>query len=104
MANDFFSVGLIGTGTLAIPTGKAHAAWVAASQERVTTTSSTIGSIKSLKVSGLNDVAFSMIRELRTSELKQSTKFRLLLGISLMLRKWAPREECKRKPYTYEIK
>ncbi|KAI8221422.1 ABC transporter atnG [Colletotrichum sp. SAR 10_99] len=72
-------------GFLALPTGKASAQWIKASQDRVTTTSKTLGSIKWLKVSGLNDVAFSVIQNLRSTELVVSKRYRVLLGISMML-------------------
>ncbi|KAI8175262.1 ABC transporter atnG [Colletotrichum sp. SAR 10_66] len=72
-------------GFLAVPTGKASAQWIKASQDRVTTTSKTLGSIKWLKVSGLNDVAFSVIQKLRSTELVVSKRYRVLLGISMML-------------------
>ncbi|EQB44229.1 ABC transporter [Colletotrichum gloeosporioides Cg-14] len=72
-------------GFLAVPTGKASAQWIKASQDRVTTTSKTLGSIKWLKVSGLNDVAFSVIQNLRRTELVVSKRYRVLLGISMML-------------------
>ncbi|KAJ0342874.1 hypothetical protein COL922a_000698 [Colletotrichum nupharicola] len=72
-------------GFLAVPTGKASAQWIKASQDRVTTTSKTLGSIKWLKVSGLNDVAFSVIQNLRSTELVVCKRYRVLLGISMML-------------------
>ncbi|OHW98638.1 ABC multidrug transporter [Colletotrichum incanum] len=75
---------LIATAFFAIPTGKASAEWIKASQDRVSTTSKTLGSIKWLKISGLNDVAFSVIRRLRGTELEVSRRFRILLGISMM--------------------
>lgn len=78
---------MIVAGFVAVHSGKAQALWIAASQERVTTTSKTLGSIKWLKVSGLNDVAFSIIRNLRSRELKISLIFRLWLGATLILRK-----------------
>lgn len=78
---------LILMGFLAVYIGPAQAAWIQASQERVTTTARTLGNIKWLKISGLNDVAFSIIRSLRIKELKVSTRFRMLLGASLMLGK-----------------
>ncbi|KAL0941776.1 ABC multidrug transporter [Colletotrichum truncatum] len=78
-------VTMILMGVLAIPTGKASAAWIKASQDRVTTTSKTLGSIKWLKISGLNDVAFSVIQRLRNIELVVSKKYRFLLGVSMML-------------------
>ncbi|KAK1634372.1 ABC transporter [Colletotrichum phormii] len=75
---------LLTTAFLAVPTGKASAEWIKASQDRVSTTSKTLGNIKWLKVSGLNDVAFSVIQKLRTIELEVSRRFRVLLGISMM--------------------
>lgn len=80
---------MISSGFLAVPIGKHHAAWVAASQRRVTTTSKALGSMKWLKISGLTDVAFNGIKKLRTQELAVSTKFRLFLGITLVLCKFA---------------
>jgi ATP-binding cassette, subfamily C (CFTR/MRP), member 1 len=62
------------------------AQWIQASQERVTATTKTLGSIKWLKFSGLNDQAFSMIQTLRTQELELSRKVRMLLGSCLVLR------------------
>ncbi|KAK0370729.1 ABC transporter [Colletotrichum limetticola] len=75
---------LLATAFLAFPTGKASAEWIKASQDRVSTTSKTLGNIKWLKISGLNDVAFSVIQKLRTIELEVSKRFRVLLGISMM--------------------
>ncbi|KAF2157808.1 ABC transporter [Myriangium duriaei CBS 260.36] len=70
---------------LALPTGKAQAAWIQASQDRVTATSGVLGSVKWLKFSGLTDMAFSTLRQLRLTELEVSLKFRKLLGRSLLL-------------------
>lgn len=70
---------------VSMPIGRAQANWIQASQERVTTTSKTLNSIKRLRISGLNDLAFSIVRNLRTIELAKSTKYRYLLGISLIL-------------------
>ncbi|KXH25809.1 ABC transporter [Colletotrichum simmondsii] len=75
---------LLATAFLAVPTGKASAEWIKASQDRVSTTSKTLGNIKWLKISGLDDVAFSVIQKLRTVELEVSKRFRVLLGISMM--------------------
>jgi ATP-binding cassette, subfamily C (CFTR/MRP), member 1 len=77
---------MVGTVFVAIPTGKAQALWTKASQDRVTATSKTLGSIKWLRISGLNDMAFSLIRKLRAREMEVSLRFRLLLGISMILR------------------
>ncbi|RFU80509.1 abc transporter [Trichoderma arundinaceum] len=85
MGVGFAIVVMLGSGLLAAPTGRHQAEWIAASQSRVTTTSKALGSVKWLKISGLTDVAFNVIRELRTRELVVSTKFRLFLGISLIL-------------------
>ncbi|WYZ37828.1 hypothetical protein EsH8_II_001334 [Colletotrichum jinshuiense] len=75
---------LIATAFCAIPTGKASAEWIKASQDRVSATSKTLGNIKWLKISGLNDAAFSVIRKLRGTELEVSRRFRILLGVSMM--------------------
>jgi ATP-binding cassette subfamily C (CFTR/MRP) protein 1 len=64
---------------VAVFMGKAQAKWIQASQERVARTAATIGSIKWIKLSGLTDSAFSVIRLLRIHELKLSRRFRVLL-------------------------
>lgn len=76
---------MIGSVFLAIPTGRHQASWIQASQNRVTATSKALGSIKWLRVSGLNDMAFTVIRNLRLHELEVSKRFRIFLGISLIL-------------------
>jgi ATP-binding cassette, subfamily C (CFTR/MRP), member 1 len=78
-------VNLFTTVFIAIPTGKAQATWIEALQERVTATAKTINCIKRLRISGLNDLVFSIVRNLRTEELAKSTKFRYLIGGSLIL-------------------
>lgn len=50
----------------------------------MTATSKALGSIKWLKVSGLNDVVVSVIRKLRIEELRISARFRKLLGVSML--------------------
>ncbi|TDZ58384.1 ABC transporter atnG [Colletotrichum trifolii] len=75
---------LVITAFSAVPTGKASAEWVQASQDRVSATSKTLGSIKWLKVSGLNTEAFGVIQKLRATELEVSRRYRVLLGISMM--------------------
>lgn len=85
LANYMPTVVMISSGFLAGPIGKHQAAWIAASQRRVTTTSKALGSVKWLKISGLTDVAFNGIKKLRTQELAVSTKFRLFLGITVVL-------------------
>ena len=76
---------LISMGFVAIPMGSASAAWIQASQDRVTQTSKTLGSIKWIKISGLNEAAFSVIQKLRKQELKISLRFRILLGMTILL-------------------
>lgn len=78
-------VALFITGCVSIPTGTAQAAWFKASEERVSATTKLLGSIKWIKISGLNDMAFNMVQKLRTHELQVSKKFRVLLGITLVL-------------------
>ncbi|GAM82536.1 hypothetical protein ANO11243_005180 [Dothideomycetidae sp. 11243] len=81
---------------LAVPTGKAQAAWIQASENRVTATSGILGSMKWLKFSGLTQTVFETMRQLRLTELSVSLKFRKLLGRSLLLHLvifmpiWAP--------------
>jgi ATP-binding cassette, subfamily C (CFTR/MRP), member 1 len=70
--------------------GKAQADWIAASQDRVTAVSKTLGGIKWVKMSGLNDAAFEAIRKLRSRELIVSRRFRLLFGTSLAMRTFFP--------------
>ncbi|KAH6995503.1 ABC transporter [Ilyonectria sp. MPI-CAGE-AT-0026] len=70
---------------IAVPSGTAQAAWIQASQERVTATSKTLSSVKWLKISGLSDVTFGVIRRLRVRELKISITYRILLGVTLVL-------------------
>ncbi|KZL81674.1 abc transporter [Colletotrichum incanum] len=76
---------LVVVAMISIPIGKSQANWVRASQDRVTTTSKVLGSIKSLKISGLSDFVFSLIRDLRTKELQVSERYRKLLGATLVL-------------------
>ena len=76
---------IIATFSLAIPTGKAQAAWIGASQDRVGATSKTLGSVKWLKVSGLTDMAFSVMRRLRDRELAISMRYRVLISFSMLL-------------------
>lgn len=76
---------MIATVFLAIPTGIAQADWIQASQERVTATSKSLGSIKWLKVSGLNESVFDMLRSLREHELKVSERCRKLLAATLVM-------------------
>ena len=74
-----FLVAIASTIGVAVFMGKAQANWIQASQERVARTSATIGSIKWIKLSGLTDSAFSVIRSLRAHELEMSRRFRVLL-------------------------
>lgn len=76
--------------------GKASAEWIKASQDRVTATSKTLGSIKWLKVSGLNDVAFSVIRQLRSAELVASKRYRVLLSMTMMFSEFGGPSLCPR--------
>ncbi|GJN68101.1 hypothetical protein PLICBS_002144 [Purpureocillium lilacinum] len=85
MSVGFAIVVMVGTVFLARPTGTHLAAWIQASQVRVIETSKALASIKWLKISGLTDVAFSVIQKLRKQELVVSEKFRYLLGLSLIL-------------------
>jgi hypothetical protein len=68
---------------LAVPIGGASAAWIQASQDRVTATSTLLRSIKSLKISSLLDVAFKAVHDLRVQELSVSLRYRRILTTSL---------------------
>lgn len=79
------AVSLIIGGILAVPLGKGQAAWIAASQKRVSETSKVLENIKWLRLSGLNDFAFSRLDKLRGYELDTSRKFRILLLIMVAI-------------------
>ncbi|KLU87012.1 hypothetical protein MAPG_06018, partial [Magnaporthiopsis poae ATCC 64411] len=68
----------------------AQAGWIKASQDRVSATAKTLGGVKWLRASGLNDVAFGMLARLRTLELGVSMRFRVLMGLSLVILIAAP--------------
>lgn len=72
-------VAMAATIGVAVFMGKAQAKWIQASQERVARTAATISSIKWIKLSGLTDSAFSVVRLLRVHELELSRRFRVLL-------------------------
>ena len=65
-------------GFIAVPIGTSQAAWIEAAQQRVANTSSTLGKVQWLRISGLNDLAFSKIKFLRENELTVSRKLRVL--------------------------
>lgn len=76
---------LVGSVWVAIPTGAAQAQWIQASQDRVTATSGVLGALKWLKFSGITEVVFGTVRQLRVRELEVSLRFRKLIGRSLTL-------------------
>lgn len=86
--DNLFLVVMVSTGFLAGPTGAHQALWIAASEKRVNSTAKALGSVKWLKISGLSDIAFKVIRDLRVRELVISTRFRYMLGFSLILCKY----------------
>ncbi|CAK7197974.1 hypothetical protein SEUCBS139899_000628 [Sporothrix eucalyptigena] len=59
--------------------------WMAAIQKRVGITADIIGSMKGVKVAGLNDKAEQQIQALRDYELEQSTAFRKIQVFNLLL-------------------
>ena len=59
--------------------------WMAAIQKRVGITAETIGSMKGVKVAGLNDKAEQQIQNLRNYELQQSTAFRKIQVVTLLM-------------------
>lgn len=62
--------------------------WMAAIQKRVGITSDVIGSMKGVKVAGLNEKANTQIQGLRDYELEQSTQFRKTQVATLLLGQW----------------
>ncbi|KAI5463545.1 multidrug resistance-like protein [Mariannaea sp. PMI_226] len=81
---------LVGAVCIATPAGIRQAAWIKASQLRVANTSKTLGSIRSLRLSGLNSIAFSHIEKLRSEEIAISRKYRSFLGFGATLGNCAP--------------
>ncbi|KAL8369750.1 hypothetical protein RB595_000201 [Gaeumannomyces hyphopodioides] len=81
---------LVAIGFLGVAIGRAQADWIGASQDRVSATARTLGGVKWLRASGLNDVAFDMLARLRTVELGVSMRFRVLMGLSLVILIAAP--------------
>lgn len=77
-------------GIVAVPTGKAQATWIQASQKRVSVTSYVLGKMKWIRLSGLNSFAFERIENLRTSELQTSEKYRSLLTLVLLTCAYEP--------------
>ncbi len=59
--------------------------WMAAIQKRVGITADVVGSMRGVKVAGLNDKAETQIQNLRDYELKQSTSFRKIQVFNLLL-------------------
>lgn len=59
--------------------------WMAAIQKRVGITSNVVGSMKGVKVAGLSDRVEAQIQGLRDYELEQSTAFRKLTVMSILL-------------------
>lgn len=78
---------MVGIAALAMPTGLAQAQWIQASQERVVATSKVMNSIKWIKISGLSNPCFDLLRRLRVKEIAVSLRFRLLMGASMILSK-----------------
>lgn len=73
---------------IAVPTGIQQAAWIAASQKRVSTTSYVLSRVKWIRLSGLNSFAFKNLNDLRIRELQLSKKYRVLLTWALLCCKW----------------
>ncbi|KFA49912.1 hypothetical protein S40293_01213 [Stachybotrys chartarum IBT 40293] len=85
---------LIATAYMAVLIGKAQTSWIGASESRITATSKTLGSIKWLKISGLSDMAFAIIRRLRKQEINVSRRYRFLFSVTMailaMIPIWSP--------------
>lgn len=70
--------------------GARQKTWIKAIQQRVSTTSSMLGSTKSVKMMGLSDHLFDSIQKQRVRELELSTKFRILGMWRMLLCKTIP--------------
>jgi hypothetical protein len=64
---------------------KSQTAWILAIQKRVATTAMTLGMMKSLRLSGLADPAWQIIRDLRQVEVEASKKLRKIFLGTIML-------------------
>ncbi|CAK7227110.1 hypothetical protein SBRCBS47491_006458 [Sporothrix bragantina] len=73
----FLAVGALGS--LAFMTGRRQKAWMALIQKRVGMTSTTIASMKHLKISGLAAPIETLIQQLRIDELAVGSRFRLIM-------------------------
>ncbi|CAK7241645.1 MAG: hypothetical protein STHCBS139747_003111 [Sporothrix thermara] len=79
------ALGILGTGRLGKLIPPRQRKWMAAIQKRVGITAETIGSMKGVKVAGLNDKAEQQIQNLRNYELQQSTAFRKIQVVTLLM-------------------
>ncbi|KAJ5361079.1 hypothetical protein N7541_001923 [Penicillium brevicompactum] len=70
---------------LAVSCGEAQGVWLEAVEERVAVTSSVLGVMKSVKMTGLTETISNSLRELRSAEINSSFRFRLYeaLGVTL---------------------
>lgn len=59
--------------------GPARGGWAGATQLRVSTTTSFLSQIKSLKMMGLTDLVSKTLHRLRTSEQEHAKKFRMYI-------------------------
>ena len=84
----FSFVVIIVSGFIAVPAGTSQAAWIESAQQRVASTSYTLGKIQWLRISGFNELAFSKIQKLRDEELRVSRKLRLFTMWILTLGKY----------------
>lgn len=66
-------------------TGRAQGLWINAIMKRVDVTTKSLGSIKSIKLSGLSGFIAKTIQQLRVDELNISKGFRFLLIINVAL-------------------
>lgn len=71
--------------------GARQAIWLEAIQTRVDATAQMLGTMKGVKMTGLTDKLFTMIRRHRDQEITKSQKFRELLIVMVGI--------CKRQPF-----
>lgn len=70
---------------LALAVGKHQKTWLEAIQRRISVTSSILGSLKNIKISGFAEELSTNIKDLRDTEIHASEKFRWLLVLNVCL-------------------
>lgn len=72
------AVMLVISAPIATAAGNAQNPWLEAIEDRLATTVRALGAVKAIKVTGLTEYVLSVITELRTSEIADSRRYRIL--------------------------